>query len=156
MKRRIKILSVLNEIGWGGDETRLLSMATGLDSSRFEHLVITLLDHPFDMRHAGLSDREKQYRDMGVIVKSLSTEEPDTSTPDKRPNGLQRKMAVFRRARRLSRLIKRWKVDVIDARTAAYLVAAVAGKMSDTPTVITWYGLWGEDPISWTWPVTAA
>ena len=156
MKARIKVLSVLNEIGWGGDESRLLSMAAGLDSSRFEHLVITLLDHGSEMQHAGLPDREKQYRDMGVVVKSLSKEEPDTITRSKPANGLQRKLAVFRRARRLARIIRRWKIDVIDARTAAYLVAAVAGKMTRTPTLITWYGLWDEDTISWTWPVTTS
>jgi len=157
MKRRIKVLSVLNEIAWGGDETRLLSMAVAMDRSRFEHVVLTLLDHPSDMPHAGLSDREKQYRQLGVSVKSLSTEEPETAASWARvPGTVQRKITVLRRANRLARLVKRWNIDVIDARTAACLSCTLAGRMTGTPTAITFYGLWDENTISWNWPLLAS
>ncbi len=141
---------MLNELGWGGDESRLLSMAVALDRSRFEHMVLTLLDHPSDMPHAGLDAREKQYRDMDVVVKSLSTEEPETEPPAKTPGRLERKLRVLRRARRLARVVRRWNIDVIDARTAAGLLCALAGKMTGTPTAITDYGI-ADEALAWTW-----
>jgi len=157
MKRRIKVLSVLNEIDWGGDESRLLSMAVAIDRSRFEHVVLTLLEHPSDMQYAGLNEREKQYREMGVMVKSLSREEPDIVAPSARvPGRVQRKMAVLRRARRLARVVKRWNIDVLDARTAAYLSCALAGRMTGTPTAITYYGDWGVGTLSWPLPIVTA
>jgi len=98
MKRPIRVLTVFNEIGWGGDESRLLSMAVAIDHTRFEHIVLTLLDHSRGMEHAGLSDRAKQYADRGVVIKSLSGEEPERIRPQLATGRFQRKLTVLHRA----------------------------------------------------------
>jgi hypothetical protein len=42
MTRRIRIASLIADLGFGGSENRLLSFARTIDRSRFDHVVITL------------------------------------------------------------------------------------------------------------------
>jgi len=156
MTRPIRILSVFQEIGWGGDESRLLAMAIRIDRTRFEHSVLSLLENTSDREHAGFSERVRQYEDMGVVVRSLSQEKP---AAERSPNSgpLQRKVAILHQAMRLARLVKRWKIDVLDVRTAAYFVGALAGRLSSTPTVVTLYhGIRDGDRVTWPWPLRTA
>lgn len=151
MSGRIKILSVFHEIGWAGDESRTLSMSRTLDRERFEHMVITILDPSGQSDVSGFREREKQYRNMGVDVRSLSTEIPDR-IPRLRglPARLYANTRVLRRAMRLARFARKWGANVIDARTAAGFVGVLAGKMGATPTSITYYGPDYCDKTSWT------
>ena len=41
-RRPIRVLSVIDDLGFGGDENRLLSFATAVDRERFEHRVLTI------------------------------------------------------------------------------------------------------------------
>jgi glycosyltransferase involved in cell wall biosynthesis len=102
------------------------------------------------MEHAGLKERTQQYADMGVAVKSLSREEPEIDPPHA-AGSWQRKVALWHRVKRLARIVKRWNIDVIDARTAAYFPAALAGSMTSTPTAVTLYhGIRQGDDVAWT------
>lgn len=151
MNQRIRILSVIHELGWAGDESRILSMSRTLDQNRFEHVVLKILDDDsWDAGTSGFREREKQYREMGVEVRKLWEEIPESDWVGWLPGRLYVRARVLRRAWRLARFVRRWRADVIDARTAAGFVSALAGRITSTPVSITFYGMVQGRALPWT------
>src|SRR6185437_10876994 len=116
LNRRIRVLSVIDGLGFAGDESRLLSMSQALDRDRFEHSVLTLNRFAYT-RPDEFEARSRQYVAAGVELKDLS--EDDAGQALKR-HGLRAKFhaktGIPRRVLRLSRAIRQWNVDVVDAR----------------------------------------
>jgi len=155
---RVRVLSVFHEIGWAGDESRMLSMSRTLDRERFEHMAIRILDLPENATVAGFSDREKQCLDMGLELRKLALEVPERDGKMRGfPASIYGKTRIFRIAGRLARFVRQRRVDIIDARTAASFVGVLAGKMTGTPTCVTYYhgpSRWKE--TSWPWTTRLA
>lgn len=151
--RQIRLLSVIDGLGFAGDESRLLSMSCNLNRSRFTHSILTI-----NRRNYGPEDeyfdRLHQFRRAGVLVEDLDEIEPEEKSWTQKvlPAAVYRKTGILRRARRLARFIKRRGVHVLDARLeSAGLVACVAGRFSGTPSCVTMYG--GFTPgVGLTWP----
>jgi len=154
MNDRTKILSVFYEMGWAGDESRTLSMIETMDRDRFEHMVLTVLDVRAEDDLIGFHDRERQYEQSGAETRRLSREIPERELNLGGLAGkLYGKTRVLRRARRLATFAKRWRADVIDARTAANLVGVLAGKIAGIPSCVTLYhgpAHFGETAWPWT------
>jgi L-malate glycosyltransferase len=153
--KRIKILSVIDGLGFAGDESRLLSLAKNLDHDRFEHSVLTVNPQAYT-RANEFEARREQYRGAGLKVDDLSEVAPERGGDWQiLPKKLYTKAGVLRRARRLASVVRKWKVGVLDGHLeSAGLVSVLAGRMTGAPASITLYcGGWVENDNS-VWPRT--
>lgn len=157
-KKLIRVLSVIDGLGFAGDESRLLSMSRSLDRDRFEHSVITLNRLAYSATDE-YNARRTQYLSAGVELRDLDESVPERiRSLDAFPGRIYAKTGILRKARRLARVVREWKVDVIDGRLeSAGLVSVIAGQLSLTPASITLYG--GHTPqneVTWPWTTRLA
>ena len=138
MTRPIRILSVIDDLGFGDDEARLLSLATALDRERFEHRILTI--QPPDSARAESWAMHQHYLAAGVRPLTLDVR------PRPAPEGRDiRHMAaagrrLLRKVKKLRRVVDEWRPEIIDAHLEpAALVGVLAGGASRTPTTVTLY-----------------
>jgi len=152
MSARVRVLSIIDDLGFGGDENRLLSFATTIDRERFEHRVVTI-----QPPHASRSESwamHRHYVAAGVRPSSLGgvTGPPATAARNTlHIVGAARRL--LHKVNELRRVLREWRADVIDAHLEpAALVSVLAGAASRTPTAVTIYS-----PVPLTppplWPV---
>jgi hypothetical protein len=158
MADRIRVLSVIDGLGYVGDETRMLNMSLGLDRTRFSHSVLTL--NPLAYGDANeYRARKNHYLEAGIQVDDLADCAPEHSLQITGIAGrIYRKTGVFRRARRLARLVREWKVDVIDGHLpSAGLVGALASRWTGLASAVTVYGDYTRSfQVDWPWTTRAA
>lgn len=158
MADRIRVLSVIDGLGYAGDETRMLNMSRGLDRARFSHSVLTL--NPLAYGDANeYRARKNDYLAAGIRVDDLADCAPERPLQLSSIAGrLYDKTGIFRRARRLARLVREWKVDVIDGHLqSAGLVAVLASRWTGIPSTVTLYGGYTQSfQVDWPWTTRAA
>jgi len=138
--RRARILSLVEDLGFGGDEARLLAFAQSIDRARFTHIVATIRGpHPEDARDVRTMHRH--FRDAGVTVLPLTRHRAERSADVRTPLGIARAVVVGAQAGwALRRLIREESVDLIDAHlNGASVVATLVGWATGTPVVVTLY-----------------
>jgi L-malate glycosyltransferase len=141
MRQLTRILSVIDGLGFAGDESRLLSFSQTLDRERFAHSVLTLNPAAYTSAkefHA----RRNQYLNAGVEVNDLSevSHEPWPCPPGM-PVRLYQKTGILRRSLRLASLVRKWNVQVLDGHLfSAGLISVLAGRITGTASSITLYG----------------
>ena len=152
MSARVRVLSIIDDLGFGGDENRLLSFATTIDRERFEHRVVTV-QPPHSSRSESWA-MHQHYNAAGVRPSSLRL------VPGPPVTAARNALHVVGAARRLlhkvndlRRVLREWRADVIDAHLEpAALVSVLAGAASRTATAVTLYS-----PVPLTpsplWPV---
>jgi glycosyltransferase involved in cell wall biosynthesis len=149
--RKLRVLSVINELYFGGDENRLLAMARSIDRDRFDLTVVTLKRPDTDLDpHYGTM--RQQYAAAGVDVRDLGEGHPNEGLPPGSPLRLVRAASMFgRTANKICKLIRTLEIDVIDAHLGpGNLVGVMAGVMTGTPRVVTTYHVEQWDP-RWLW-----
>ena len=133
MKRPAHVLSVVGHLGYGGDENRLLSILQSVDQSRFRFTVLVM------PTGAGLDatcgSLESEIEATGVRVHHLDA----TSAPGWLPRPVQAAIRMIRRIGAVVRLIRKWDVDLVDARLDAGTHGVVASAISRIPAVSTHY-----------------
>ena len=151
VSRRLHIVSVINELYFGGDENRLLTFARSIDRDRFDHSVVTLkrADNVLDPHYGTM---RQQYADAGVCVEDLGEGHANDGLPPKSPLRLVRAAVLFARTlMKLCRLVRRRHVDVIDAHLGpGNLVGVTAGVLTGTPRAVTTYHVEQWEP-HWLW-----
>jgi glycosyltransferase involved in cell wall biosynthesis len=140
MTKRVRILSLINNLHFGGDENRLLAFAQTVDRRRFDHLLVTLgeADAELDQRCGGM---RQQFADAGVEVfalgERLSNRPP---LPIKALQLTRTGLTSLRAIGRLSRLIRRQKIDVLSIHlNTANPVGVLAGLAAGARSVVTTY-----------------
>ena len=140
MQRRIRIASLITNVGFGGTANRLLSFARTIDKSRFDHVVISIYrkDESFAREIGSL---HQAYVDAGVEVVDLGASPRKRILPGFRPTHLAHAgFTLTQVLNRLCRIIVRRKIDLIDAQHAtATLFGVLAGALTRRPTTITQY-----------------
>lgn len=151
MIRKLRVLSVINELYFGGDENRLLAMARSIDRERFELTVVTL-KRPNETLDPHYGTMRQQYAAAGVDVRDLGEGHPNEGLRPGSPVRLVRAGSMFgRTANKICRMIREMKIDVIDAHLGpGNLVGVMAGVMTGTPRVVTTYHVEQWDP-RWLW-----
>jgi hypothetical protein len=151
MSRKLRVLSVINELYFGGDENRLLTMARSIDRSRFDLTVVTL-KAPNPRLESHFGTMRQHYADAGVDVRDLGEGHPNEGLALGSARRVMRAGAMFgRTARRVGRLVRDLEIDVIDAHLGpGNLVGVMAGVMTNTPRVVTTYHVEQWKP-SWLW-----
>jgi len=134
-RRRIHILSVIDDLHFGGDEHRLLAFAQSLDKLRFQHTVVTLMKEDPETAERYGSMRE-QYRHADVRLLDLGQlplgHEPGQWTS---------KLFSFKeKVRKLRAVLREEKVDLLDDHLApANPTCAAASLGTGIPFVVTLY-----------------
>lgn len=146
--RRLTILSLVHNLFFGGDETRLLSFSRSHDSNRFKHLVasIHVADKEYDRRNGSMRD---EFAAAGVRVIDLGKRHGSVNTVSARPDHVFRSLQTLGEiVRRLRKLVRDQGIDVIDARLASpILVGSLVARMSGIPVVGTTYSFEGNPSL---------
>jgi glycosyltransferase involved in cell wall biosynthesis len=140
MMRRMRVASLITDLGFGGSENRLLSFARTIDRTRFDHLVITLYRN--EERFAReVGSLRQAFTDAGVELVSLGARPRRRIRPTFRPADLvQAGVTLNQLLYRLCRTIRERQIDLIDAQHAtATLFGVLAGNLTRHPTTITQY-----------------
>lgn len=144
---RIRVLSLVGGLAYGGDENRILAMGKSLDKARFEHRVATIYrqDASFDEQYGSLW---RDFAEAGIDVVELGEQHAHAKKFSARPDRIVHKTRVLVRVvRRLRRLMRQWRCDVLDAHlTAANIVGVIASRATKTPTAVTHYTPLNREP----------
>jgi glycosyltransferase involved in cell wall biosynthesis len=138
--RRMRVASLITDLGFGGSENRLLSFARTIDRGRFDHLVITLYRSEEGFAREVGSLRQA-FQDSGIELVSLGARPRRRIRPTFRPAHLMRAGSTLSQLLyRLCRTIRERQIDLIDAQHAtATLFGVLAGNLTRRPTTITQY-----------------
>jgi glycosyltransferase involved in cell wall biosynthesis len=150
---KLRIATIYTELGFGGDENRLLAFARSLDRSRFEHLVVTLV--PSDAAsEAQTGPMAAHYRDAGIRTICLGERRRADYPRLPQPLAAARDGArTLRIALKLARLLRRERIDVVDARmTYNMVVGLLAARLARVPVAIAteYYDPWWQQR-PWRW-----
>jgi glycosyltransferase involved in cell wall biosynthesis len=137
---RPRIASVIPDLWFGGTSNRLLSFATTIDRSRFDHVVLTLWSRDASQERT-TGSRRAAYAEAGVEVIDLDEPLRRRIMPSRRPGDVLRAgLTVRRMLARLCRVIHERRIDLIDAQHAtASLMGALAGTLTRRAVTLTEY-----------------
>lgn len=141
-KRRLTVLSVIDGLSHGGDENRVLQLATAIDRERFDLRVATIRpQNPAIDRQFGTMSEEFKAAGISVIDLSVPRTTSGLGLNDLRRHALRAAMLV-RTVRRLVHYLRRERIDVIDAHSpAGYLCGSLAGARTGVPSMMTTYNV---------------
>ena len=146
--RKLKILSLVHNLFFGGDETRLLAFARTVDRSKFEHHVVSIhLPDETDTKRNG--SMRSEFARAGVEVVDLGERHHSTRSNSMRPDHVMNSARALARVVNKARtLIRELEIDVIDARLGTpILVGALAGQSCGVPSVGTTYSFEGRPSL---------
>ncbi|MDB4966603.1 MAG: hypothetical protein JWN44_2292 [Myxococcales bacterium] len=154
--KRLRIATVFTELGIGGDENRALSFAQHVDRSRFEHVVVTIVQADADTEHK-VGPMQARYREAGIECISMGERRRSDCRRLPQPLSAVRDGGrTLRIATRLARLFTRERIDVVDARmTYNMVVGLMAARMANVPVAIAteyYVDWWSGAPWRWIAP----
>jgi glycosyltransferase involved in cell wall biosynthesis len=137
---RARVASVIPDLWFGGTSSRLLSFATTIDRSRFDHVVLTLWSRDAAQERTTGSRRDA-YAAAGVEVVDVDEPLRRRIMPSRRPGDVLRAGLTLRRMlSRLCRVIRERRIDLIDAQHAtSALMGALAGTLTRRAVTLTEY-----------------
>jgi glycosyltransferase involved in cell wall biosynthesis len=141
----------MNELLFGGDENRLLSMSRAIDKTRFDHRVITI-KRPNAEFDSYFGTMRGLYASAGVEVEDLGEDYPNAHVRPGNPVAAFNRAAMLARTmNHFSRYIRRHAIDVIDAHLGpGNLVGVATGKLTQKPVAVTTYHAEPWEP-RWLW-----
>ncbi len=154
--KRLRVLSVVNNLYFGGAECRLLTLAKQIDRERFDQTVLTL-KRGDPQRERELGSLRPHFAAAGVAVEQLNETAPRVGSA----HGSAAKVArsVPRLARTLVKLaayIRAHRIDVVDTHSGtANQIGIAAAVLAGRPVVATTYGLERFRPL-WLWRASEA
>ena len=150
MKRRIRVVSLINELLFGGDESRLLSFSRTVNAEEFDHRVVCVKrpDREFDSRNGTM---RALFADAGIPVADLGEGYPNLGQKKQPMVALNRSLMLTRSVARFCRYLREHQIDVIDAHLGSgSLVGTISGALTRIPVAITTYQVEQWDPL-WLW-----
>jgi glycosyltransferase involved in cell wall biosynthesis len=147
---RLRILSVIDDLYFGGDEYRLLAFGQTLDRNRFDLTLATIL-RPDAEAHKQHGSLREEFVASGIDVIHLDEVHTFDDSGSRSVVGLLRSGGAFwRRLRKLSRLIRERNIDLLDIHLApANPLGVMAGLMNSRPSIVTLYQTMGMQ----SWPL---
>lgn len=148
MSKRLTVLSLVHNLFFGGDQTRLLSFAKTYDRERFHHLVasIHLPDEEYMSRFGSMRE---QFASEGVDVIELGKHHRSADRTSLRPDQIfATARSLLSVIRKLRRVIREHEVDIIDARLSSPIfVGGLTGRLYGIPCVGTTYSFEGKPSL---------
>ena len=147
MSRPIRILTVINELLFGGDENRLLNFAREVDRDRFD-LTIATLKRPNPVFESRYGTMRGQFARAGIEVIDLGIGHGIRGLHPMSAVRLRRAAGMFvSSVLRVCALAKNRKIDVIDAHGGpGQLVGVTAGVILRKPRMVTTYAIEQWEP----------
>jgi glycosyltransferase involved in cell wall biosynthesis len=136
--RQIHILSVIDDLHFGGDEYRLHAFGSYLDRTRFRHSVATVVkeDRVLGEQYGSMRD---QYRQSGIRLLDLGFKAV-APTEHSHKSTVKRILSAKEKVSKLASLIREEQVDVLDVHLSpANPICALAAMRSRTPFAVTLY-----------------
>lgn len=136
--RPIHILSVINDLHFGGDEYRLHVFGSYIDRTRFRHTVATVVKED---RHLGeqYGSMRDQYRNSGIRLLDLDFP-PGPLAKGSRHSSVKQILSAKQKVQKLAALIREEHVDVVDVHLApGNPICALAALKTRTPFAVTLY-----------------
>jgi glycosyltransferase involved in cell wall biosynthesis len=148
---RLRVLSVINSLYFGGAECRLLSLSKSIDRERFDQRVLTL-KVPDAQRERSLGSLRPHFAAAGIAIDDLGEEAPELGSAH--GSAVKVVRSVPRLTRTLAKLrgyIRENRIDVVDTHTGtANQIGIAAAVLCKRPVVATTYGLEVFRPL-WVW-----
>jgi glycosyltransferase involved in cell wall biosynthesis len=136
--RKTHILSIIDDLHFGGDEYRLHAFAQWVDKSRFDHTVLTLMkeDRTIGAKYGSMRD---QYRQTGIRLIDIGQTAVGVGERS-RKSFTGRLLAASQKIHKLCSLIQKERVDILDVHLSpANPTCAVAARRAGIPFVVTLY-----------------
>jgi glycosyltransferase involved in cell wall biosynthesis len=145
---KIKIVSLINELLFGGDENRLLSFSRAIDRSRFDHRVICIKRPDVDIE-SFYGTMRGHYAASGIEVIDLDEGHPNENIRAGSPAlAFNRATMLARTLSRFARYLRSHSIDVVDGHLGpGNLVGVAAGKLTRTPVAVTTYHVEQWEPL---------
>jgi glycosyltransferase involved in cell wall biosynthesis len=136
--RRIHILSIIDDLHFGGDEYRLHAFAQSLDRERFDHTVLTLMKEDRAIGEKYGSMRE-QYRQAGIRLIDIG--QAAAGIGERLGKTIATRLSfAWEKVHKIASLIQDEKVDVLDVHLSpANPICAVAALKAGIPFAVTLY-----------------
>jgi glycosyltransferase involved in cell wall biosynthesis len=149
--RKIRILSIIDGLVFGGDENRLLTLATSLDRTKFELTVVTLR-HENPKRDAYYGSMRQQYAAAGIHVRSLNMGHPNHGlAAGSVLRQLRRVLMFWQTFWSVCAIVRKERIDIVDGHTGpGNLIAVAAGIACGKRRIITTYNIEAWEP-RWLW-----
>jgi glycosyltransferase involved in cell wall biosynthesis len=149
--KRVRVLSVVNTLYFGGAECRLLSLSKGIDTDRFDQTVLTLkrID---PARESEFGSLRPHFAAANIEVQNLNEAPPRTGSAHGTVTKVARSMPRLSRTLvKLMRYIRANHIDVVDTHCGtANKIGVAAAVLANRPVVATTYGLEVFRPL-WLW-----
>ena len=151
MPRKIRILSIIDELVFGGDENRLLTLATSLDRTKFDLTVLTLR-RANPKRDAYYGSMGQQYAAAGINVRSLNVGHPNHGlAAGSALRQLRRVQMFWQTFWSVCEIVRKERIDIVDGHTGpGNLIAVAAGLACGKRRIITTYNVEAWEP-RWLW-----
>ena len=151
---RLRVLSVVNSLYFGGAECRLLSLSRQIDTDRFDQTVLTLKRVDPD-REREFGSLRPHFAAANVEIHNLNEEAPRTGSAHGTAAKVARSMPrLARTLLKLTKYIRAHHIDVVDTHCGtANKIGVAAAVLANRPVVATTYGLEVFRPL-WLWRVS--
>jgi glycosyltransferase involved in cell wall biosynthesis len=144
---RLRVASVITDLGIGGGENRLLAFARAVDRARVEHTVVSLY-RPDEAHRARWGSVRQSFADAGIEVVNLEDRPRDRLLGPLTPGGILRTgRTVAGMLAKLCAVLRARRIDLIDAQhVTASVFGVAAGRLLGIPTTVTEYhtGYWNR------------
>ena len=148
---RLRVLTVVNALYFGGDENRVLALAKAIDRDRFDHIVLTLKRVDAE-RESVFGSLRPHFTAAGIDVVDLGEAPPPVDSAHGTVMRVARSMPrLAGTLRKLTQFVVSHSVDVIDAHIGTgNQLGIAAGLLTRRPAVVTTYRLEHFRPL-WLW-----
>jgi glycosyltransferase involved in cell wall biosynthesis len=138
--RPVRVLSIANTLVYGGDENRLLSLATYVDSARVQ-LHVAVLKRPDSQIDARYGTLRPEFAARGIHLVELGERRLDRGRDSSMLRRLDATAAgLWRSVWKTVALVRSLEIDVIDGHVGSgNRVAVAAGLICRKPAVVTTY-----------------
>ncbi|MBV8725180.1 MAG: glycosyltransferase family 4 protein [Candidatus Eremiobacteraeota bacterium] len=149
--KRLRVLSVVNTLYFGGAECRLLSLAKEMNSDRFDQTVLTLKRVDTE-RERRLGTLRPHFASANVAVESLDIDAPEVGSAHGSAAKCVRSVPRLSRTLiKLAAYIRANHIDLLDTHCGtANKVGIAAAILTRRPVIATTYGLEIFRPL-WLW-----
>jgi len=135
----VHVVSVIDDLAFGGGDVRLLAFASSIDRSQIRHTVVTIQRaSPYNVASIAM---RRHFAAAGIDIVDLGVANARESSTTERWRYVRSAWRVIQKTYRLKNALRRLDADVIDSHLpTASLISVVAASLLGRPVTVTLYG----------------
>lgn len=135
----VHVVSVIDDLAFGGGDVRLLAFASSIDRRLIKHTVVTI--QRASASNAASTAMRRHFATAGIDIVDLGVVNARESTTGDRWRYLRSAWRVLQKTYRLKNALQHLKADVVDSHLpTASLISVVAASLLRRPVTVTLYG----------------